>query len=515
MIENQKNLHCLMRHELHVSMVNLDSKLTQNQRLLCQECIDNFESEQKYKTIGFFLIIQKIEDNKQQQLNIIENLIITNIKQVESFQIQINNLKSMVLQQLDQLINNTKDWILNQKQIGFKYSEYSFFKELDLIIINQQNNQDDQINCQNQIKILNQSQITKINSKLEQFKLFQEYQQLKNILNKLNEQAFNISIIQQQQQLSPTQLLFIDDTIQQKEIFYAIVFDSTMKIMVSTCGNKIIIWNFKNGKIQQVQTLSGHQDNVYYLVYSKIKNCFISDLGDGSIILSKQLNNNQWQSSKPQFEHKKYIYCIILTQNEDQQISGRGDSMINVLRIDFINNQLTFLYSLQKHTSSVRLLSLNQQERVLVSCGNDKLTIIWQKDANNKWVFQYWDPCQIHKGRLIHMGALFSQFFICIQQKDSQFQEILEKEVQLQKNRDGLVNLSFLIIYITEQNLICLRHINNIILLKAQNDGQLSIFQELDCQHQSIFGTVTNNGQYLIYWGENKMNYEIYEIQYK
>ncbi|CAD8192920.1 unnamed protein product [Paramecium pentaurelia] len=527
MIENEKNLHCLMKHELPVTMVILDSKLTQNQRLLCQECIDNFESEQTQKTIGFKKIVQKIEDNKQQQLSILENLIISNIKQVESFQIEINNLKSMIIQQLDQIINNTKDWILNLKQIGFKYSEYSFFKELDLIIINQQNNQNDQINCQNQIKILNQSQITKINSKLEQFKSFQEYQQLKNILNKLNEQTQNIFIIQQQQkqQLSPNQLLFIDNTIEQKEICNAIVFDSTGKIMVSTCENKILIWNFNNGKIQKVQTLSEHQKDVICLIYSKIKNYFISGSNDGSIILWKQLNNNQWQSSKPQCEHKKQINCIILTQNENQLISGSLDSLINVWRIDFINNQLTFLYSLQKHTNSVTSQSLNESERVLVSCGDDKLIIIWQKDANNKWTFQ-----QVVKQSIQDVGThvkfikedqfiLLPYKFNCLyvfQQKDGQFQEIIEKKVQFKKINYGYLNQSFFpIIFIKDKNLICLRHKDYIILLKEQNDGQLQIVQELDCQHWNIFGTVTNNGQYLIYWGENKMKYEIYEIQYK
>ncbi|CAD8204364.1 unnamed protein product [Paramecium pentaurelia] len=511
-----------MKHELPLSMVILDSKLEQNQRLLCQECIDNFESEQKFKTIGFKKIIQKIEDNKQQQLNIIENLIITNIKQVESFQIQINNLKSMVLQQLDQLINNTKDWILNLKQTGSKYSEYSFFNELDLIIMNQQNNKDDQITCQNQIEILNQSQITKINSKLEQFKSFQEYQQLKNILNELNQQTSNTYIIKQQQQLSPNQLVFIDDTIEQEETCYAIVFDSTGKIMVSTCGSQIIIWNFNNGKIQKVQSLSEHEKFVNCLIYSQIINFFISGSEDGSIILWRQQNNNQWQSSKPQCKHKEGILCLILTQNEDQIISGSKDCMIYVWSIDFINNQLTFLYSLSKHTSYVNSLSLNLSERLLVSCGSDKQIIIWQKDSYNEWAFQQVVKQSI-KGIGTHVKFLNEDQFIyksnillVFQQKNGKFQEIVEKEVKLQNNNQIFLNLPFFpIIYITDKKLICLRHQEHVILLKEQNDGQLQIVQVLDCQCLSFYGTLTNNGQYFICWNYKKTKYEIYEFQEK
>ncbi|CAD8104101.1 unnamed protein product [Paramecium primaurelia] len=514
MIENEKNLHCQMKHELPVQMVILDSKLTQNQKLLCQECINNFESSYN-KTVGFKKVVQKIEENIQQQLDIIENQIITNIKQVESFQIQINDLKSIVLQQLDQLISNTNDWIQSLKQTGSQYSKYSFFKELD-IIINQQNNKDDLIKCQNQIKILNQSWITKVNSKLEQFKSFQYYQQLKEILNQL---------IKQNQQLSPNQLLFIDDTNEQKEICNEIVFDSTGKIMVSTCENKIIIWNFNNGKIEKVQMLAEHQKVINCLVYSKIKNYFISGSQDGSIILWKQLDYNQWQSSKPQNEHKKGIYCVILTQNEDQLISGSQDFLINIWRIDFINNQLTFLYSLQKHTDQVISLSLNESERLLVTCGLDKSIIIWQKDANNRWyLYQFVKQSKLDIGSHVKflqedkfIWVSYSTNSLCVfEQKDGQFQEIVEKKVQFSNFIQKCLNLPFFpIIYIKDKNLICLRHMKNIVLLKEQIDGQLSIVQELDCQDWSIHGTVTKNGQYLIFWGGKKKKYEIYEIQYK
>ncbi|CAD8093244.1 unnamed protein product [Paramecium primaurelia] len=202
--------------------------------------------------------------------------------------------------------------------------------------------------------------------------------------------------------------------------------------------------------------------------------------------------------------------------------------MINVWRIDFINNQLTFLYSLQKHSRSVNQLSLNESERLLVSCGYDTLIIIWQKDANNKWTFQQvvnYNQQSIQDS-VAHVKFIKEDQFILLpykfnclyvfQQKDGQFQEIIEKKVQFKKNSEGYVNQSFFpIIYIKDKNLICLRHINHIMLLKEQNDGQLQIVQELDCQYWNIYGTVTNNGQYLIYWGEKKYKYEIYEIQYK
>ncbi|CAD8092076.1 unnamed protein product [Paramecium primaurelia] len=137
--------------------------------------------------------LKRMYKPKMIQLNIIENLILNNIKQVESFQIQINNLKSMVLQQLDQSNSNTNDQML--KQTRSKYSEYSFFKELDIIIIDQQNN--------NKIKL-----IVKIKLK-----------QLISIglqKNQINSYKICLQLNNKKKLLSPNEFLFIDDTIEQK-----------------------------------------------------------------------------------------------------------------------------------------------------------------------------------------------------------------------------------------------------------------------------------------------------------
>lgn len=44
-------------------MVVFDSKLQKNERLLCSECLDTFDSDAR--TIGFKKVIQMIEDNKK------------------------------------------------------------------------------------------------------------------------------------------------------------------------------------------------------------------------------------------------------------------------------------------------------------------------------------------------------------------------------------------------------------------------------------------------------------------
>ncbi|CAD8079278.1 unnamed protein product [Paramecium sonneborni] len=302
------------------------------------------------------------------------------------------------------------------------------------------------------------------------------------------------------------------------------VFDSKGKIMVSTGRNAIIkIWNFDNGMIKQTHSLLGHQ--VICLVHSQINNYFVSGSSDGSIIMWKYYDNNEWKSSKLQNKHKKYIYCIILTENENQLISCSDDSSIKVWTVNFNNHESNFLYSLDKHAGSVYSLSLNQSEKVLVSCGSDQI-IIWKKEINTQWKFQYVVNQSIQEYGF-HVKFLKEDQFIWAPYKsnnlcvfeckdDGLYQENIEKRVQFKKDNKGLVGLSgFPIIYNKLKNMICLRHVCHICLLKFENDGQLSIVEELDCLNWEIYGTVTNNGQYLVFWGKKKDTYQAYEILYK
>ncbi|CAD8057989.1 unnamed protein product [Paramecium sonneborni] len=549
MIENVQDLDCQMKHKYPIAQVVLDPQLQQNQRLLCQQCIADYETNAK--TIGFKKVIQDIEYKKKKSLESIEYLIKQYINNIKSFQTQIGTLKSNIIEQLDHMIDYTKYWILNLKSTGSQYFEYSLFKELDLLI-NQQSTQNDYINLRNQIKNLNDCWNTKINSKLEIFKSFQVYQQCKNILNNLIElsqdlqqtnsspviqqninsvteqdnQVYNNLIPQQNYQQSFSKLKLFGNSIKQLDICNAIVFDQKSKIMVSTSKNDIKIWNFNNGIIKQIHSLQGHSKQVKCLVYSQINNYFVSGSVDGQIRIWKYYNDTQWQSSIPQNEHKEDIYDIILTQKEDQLISCSQDQSIKVWMVDINKNELKFLQSLVKHIDGVCSLSLNRSEKVLVSCGLDANIIIWKKKTNTEWIFQYVVNQSIQEVGS-HVKFLRENQFIWLSQvsnticvfetKQSDFyQESTEKRVQFRKNFEGYSNLEgFPIIYNRFRNIICLRHMCHICILEEQNDGYFSIVEELDCQDWSIQGTITNDGQYLVLWGDEKKIYETYKILYQ
>ncbi|CAK86534.1 unnamed protein product (macronuclear) [Paramecium tetraurelia] len=470
------------------------------------QCIEDLQSD-SHKTTEFNKAMI-IEEGRQKLLESLEYLIKINTQKVESLQIEIISLKSSLIQKLDQILDITKDWISNQQKQNIAQS---FLKEIDLIIKNQQF-QDDHIILGNSIIFLNKGWIHKITKNLELFKTFSEYQNCNQILS-------NLGGLQSQQ--STFQLEFIDDSIQQKEACRAIVFDPKGKKMVSTSGKEIKIWNFENGKIKLVQSLQEHEELVNCLVFSQKQDYFISGSSDKSIRLWKQ-SNNKWQSSKKYNDHKGMIQCLILTQKEDQLISCCKEKLIKIWIVDFSSDQLKPQYSLEKHNGIVYSLSLNESESVLVSCGSDSI-IMWDKGKNNKWkFFQVFKQTQQEIG--CHVKFLKEDQFIwlpersnhlCVfeQYKDGEFQENQKKRVCFSKTSGYLNEFNFPIIYNKDQNLIFLRHKMHICILKVQNDGYLSIVQEFDCKHWCIYGTITNNGQYLTFWGGGKNNYETYKIQ--
>ncbi|CAD8162179.1 unnamed protein product [Paramecium octaurelia] len=195
-----------------------------------------------------------------------------------------------------------------------------------------------------------------------------QYQPIKNILNYLNEQTSNIQAFQVKQQINPKLI----GTLEQKEQCNAIVFDPKGNIMVSACGNKIKIWNFQNNLIQDVNSLLKHQKKL--LVWYIAKQAII-------LFLDQVMDHLD-------YGRKRIIINDLVLNLIVRIINGFICRLFDqVWSIDFINNKLTFLYSLLIHTSDVNSISLNESETVLVSCGHDSLIIIWQKDVENQWAF--------------------------------------------------------------------------------------------------------------------------------
>ncbi|CAD8214072.1 unnamed protein product [Paramecium pentaurelia] len=319
------------------------------------------------------------------------------------------------------------------------------------------------------------------------------------------------------------ELKLIDDSNQQSYYCVAIVFNNTGQIMISCNIKEIQIWNFEQGRLKLINSYQEHKEAVTCLVYSKMRNNFISGSFDNTIICWQQINQKDWMCSQPFKQHNQTVNCLMLNKQEDQLISGGCDDSIKVWNVDFIKNELNFQYSLDQHSNQVHSFSFNSSETVLVSCGYNHF-IIWEKGIQGKWEFKYRKDVS-DDGRKIYLindqQLLWVTFrknidaIFVFEIQNGVFELNINKTIKLTKNNECDDNLYFPIIYNKDKNIILVRHKHHIYLIRQLNNDTFNIIVSLNCQNDQIYGTMTNNGQYLVFWDNIYKKYKSYEILHK
>ncbi|CAD8199252.1 unnamed protein product [Paramecium octaurelia] len=507
MIELEEQFNCSQNHKQPILMVLLDKNLKREERLLCAICMENIEAETKI--IGFKKVLQLIEENQKNKAENIQSLIKVDVDLVEQFVTELRKLQSKIIQQFDELMANSTEWINNLNLFGQRDSKYSFYDELDVIIENKMQNSFDKGSIIDQIKSLNNSFSNKINSAISVLRNEKLYSQCEKIL-------INLNLIHH--------MKLIDNSIKQQEICYAMAFNQSGSLMISASNSNIKLWSFDLGKLNEISKFNGHTNTICCLQFSKNSNSFLSAGHDKSMRCWEQINQKEWKSSLPYTEHTDCIDCLIMDQAENQLVSGGLDKSIKIWKINFTDNELTYLYSLNKHTNNVYSLCFNESEDTLISCGGDKQIIIWKKDSHQIWQFgcvvtQLIDEfgcrlCFINDKQFIWVtGNQVSKDCICTFELQNQnYQENLLQEIKLIKNNlISDINLAP-IMYDEKKNIMIVKHKCYLYFIKILNGGQLKIITQIKYESNSIQGALTNDGKYLVTWNKVEQKYNIYEL---
>ncbi|CAD8108085.1 unnamed protein product [Paramecium primaurelia] len=182
--------------------------------------------------------------------------------------------------------------------------------------------------------------------------------------------------------------LMNQNSIKQEDFCYAIAINKDNSIVVAGCGKQIKVFDLKQGKLNQSQLLSDHQQNVSTLNFMKKSNHFVSGSYDKLIIIwQMNQNNNQWTCQYKLDGHSDTISTLLFNNNENVIISGSYDSSIK-----FWNKQNKWLcqQTIKDHTSRVYSLSLNEKQDKLISCSYDKYILVIEYSQND----QIWNVIQ-------------------------------------------------------------------------------------------------------------------------
>ncbi|CAD8178896.1 unnamed protein product [Paramecium pentaurelia] len=164
---------------------------------------------------------------------------------------------------------------------------------------------------------------------------------------------------------------------------YAFAFNKDQSIVLAGCRKDIKVFENREGKLNQVQLLSKHTDDVNALNFMKKTNNLVSGSSDKSIIIWQVIGNNQWNCQQILNGHSNWIFCLLLNNTDDLIISGSGD---NTIKFWMKENQWICQQTITDHTHSVYSLSLNEQQNKLISCSRDsQILIIEQSNLDKQW----------------------------------------------------------------------------------------------------------------------------------
>ncbi|CAD8157749.1 unnamed protein product [Paramecium pentaurelia] len=513
MIQNCE-LVCFQNHNKPVCSVIVEKCVKKDERLLCKECLKNFDQKINIKGLSKIkeMIEKKLLENNEKK----QYFLSSKIQEIEQLTNDLNQLKQKLIITFDLILGDLKnciDHLAKEQQIN---NPYRLIDELEKLL-NQGSYENEFMQFIDYIISQNNNGIKKVLSKISQLTdIYKEANnRIKNSFKKI------IKIPQTEIQMN-----LINKEIKQNKNCYAIAFNQNGQIMASGCGKDIKLWNFNNGKLKEIQTLSSHKQDVSCLIFSKLSDNFVSGSFDSTIKIWKQFKGQEWKSLQSKEDYNP-IFCLILQKNEKVLISGSEYYSINVWDIDFELNRLNLSYSLIKHTQSVCSLSLNESETFLVSCGNDQQIIVWMREQNNQWGFKQivtqsikeigTKICFIKENQFIWIcGNQNGKDCICFfELQNEKFQEQFNQQINLISNNQESDQNLFPIIFNKEKKIIFLRHKFNIYILSQQFHNKYKIASTLKFDNYLIQGSMTNDAEFQVVWEKSNSSYLIYQINQK
>ncbi|CAD8118187.1 unnamed protein product [Paramecium primaurelia] len=371
-----------------------------------------------------------------------------------------------------------------------------------------------------------QTNIKNINLQLQnqEIQYSMQIQKAKNSNFKLEFQTQEIqsqNLLREKENLKQfTYDLIKESSIKQDQTCCAMAFNKDKSIVAVGCDQQIKIFEFKQGIMEQIQLLNKHENNISTLNFMKKTNQLISGSHkDGQIIIWLMNQKNQWTCSQILNGHSKGITCLIFNNNEDLIISGSFDKTIKfwVKQIEWISQQ-----TITDHEKDVYALSLNEKQNRLISCSDDDYIFIIEFYEQDKlWIVKQRIK-QINFG--IRLCFINDNLFSCqLYQKDQLYiyelnnsngQYIKTKEFQVRySQKDGYC--LFPQQYIKQKCLLINKNGQYINLMKKNQNDEFEMGQIIEYQTSRIYGSMSDDGEYLITWDEYSKEIQIRKYQEK
>ncbi|CAD8207011.1 unnamed protein product [Paramecium octaurelia] len=304
-----------------------------------------------------------------------------------------------------------------------------------------------------------------------------------------------------------------------KEYLYcfSVCFNQDSTIMINGYMDGIIrVFEFNQGNIKLKQTLSEHKGIVGCLNFMNNSNSFVSGSLDNDIIIWKFFENKQWRVQQKITGHRNWIRCILINSEDNLIISGSRD-----FSIKFWTKDKTWQCSqtLNQHKNELTSMSLNESQTYLISCAYDDDEILISKQQENKqWMIAQkinqkgYRLCFINNNLFTVQQYLIPVMNIYeLNNSTNLFDQIKEVKV---KNGPSC-HCFFQSQYIQQKQMLVCKNGNYVNIIKISQSVELQLVQFIDFGTGTLFGRLTDDGQFMVTWDDKTQQIQIFQFKEK
>ncbi|CAD8179058.1 unnamed protein product [Paramecium octaurelia] len=300
--------------------------------------------------------------------------------------------------------------------------------------------------------------------------------------------------------------------------FWSLKFNYNTSMIFGGCIQKIQLFQFKNGYLKEIAQNFEKNANVCCLSSMNNSNFFISGNEEGIIRIRKCVGVN---SPKGLIKLEVHISCItslLINQQDNIIFSSSMDHQIIIWRKknEWIHSQIIF-----GKIGKIYCLSLNQSETQLIACGSCKYIIIIQKSKDcNYWyiinkisLFQYGYRINfVDDSMFVFQPYCQSKLEVFVLNLDTKkFTKTKDIDVFCDSQTD---NCFFPIQFVNrKQSILINKNGNYINILQLNNFHNFTLIQSINFNTQCLYGTISNDGEYLVTWNSLQECIQIRKFQ--
>ncbi|CAD8083300.1 unnamed protein product [Paramecium sonneborni] len=302
----------------------------------------------------------------------------------------------------------------------------------------------------------------------------------------------------------------IGSQIKKEQKCYAFTFNTKNTLLFVGLQRSLDIYSFKHGTLKYLKQFIKHKEQISTLNYLKRNQSIISTSFDNSIIVWSQNLLSSQKFIQKLSKHSNGILCLAITPfEEDWIVSGSHDETIKFwsqkqsqwICQKSIEGNDSPIWSLSMLESGVKFISLSSYYIMVFKCVNSKW-IMNQQIEHQTFGLRV---CFINNGTFIFQPEYQNFFYVYTLSKNGEYYTKTPNPPDDDAEPDDEL---FPAIYNNKKSIVLLKNMNDLQIFKVQKNKDkkktdIKFNQLIKFKVTSVYGTLTDNGEYLITWDDH------------